>query len=82
MWLPASIYERLPQIWLLIGLGIFGFSLYLGFDYDMIFAYLGLGSICIVYSLWLFVTRRKHRDANSSSSDSNASRDSDNIAAR
>ena len=61
MWLPASIYERVPQFWLLLGLLFFAFGLYLGFEFELIFAYLALGVLCIAYSAWVFHTRRKHR---------------------
>jgi hypothetical protein len=47
----------------------------------MIFAYFGLGAICIAYSVWLLATRRKHRGENSASNDREESQDSDNIAA-
>lgn len=61
MWLPSSIYERLPQFWMLIGLMFFAFGLYLGFDYQLIFAYLALGSLCVGRSLWIFQARRSYR---------------------
>ena len=61
MWLPASIYERVPQFWLLLGLLFFVFGLYLGFEFEMIFAYLALGVLCIAYSAWVFHVRRTHR---------------------
>ena len=61
MWLPSSIYERIPQFWMLIGLMFFAFGLYLGFDYQLIFAYLALGLLCVGRSLWVFQARRSHR---------------------
>jgi hypothetical protein len=61
MWLPASIYERVPQFWLLLGLLFFAFGLYLGFEFELIFAYLTLGVLCIAHSAWVFHARRKHR---------------------
>ena len=61
MWLPSSIYERIPQFWMLMGLMFFAFGLYLGFEYQLIFAYLAIGALCVVRSLWLFLTRRMYR---------------------
>ena len=61
MWLPSTIYERIPQFWLLMGLMFFAFGLYLGFEYQLIFAYLGLGVLCVGRSIWLFQTRRMFR---------------------
>ena len=61
MWLPSSIYERVPQFWMLIGLMIFAYGLYLGFDYQLIFAYLVLGFLCVGRSLWIFQARRSYR---------------------
>jgi len=61
MWLPSPIYERIPQFWLLMGLMFFAFGLYLGFDYQLIFAYLALGVMCVGRSLWIFQARRLFR---------------------
>ena len=61
MWLPDSIYARLPQFWLLMGLLFFAFGLYLGFDYELIFVYLGTGAFCVLRSLWTFKVRREFR---------------------
>ncbi len=57
MWLPEPLYERVPQFWLLLGLLFFAFGLYLGFDYQLIFAYLGVGVLCIMRSIWIFQAR-------------------------
>ena len=61
MWLPAPIYERVPQFWLLLGLLFFAFGLYLGFEFELIFAYLALGALCVARSIWVFLARRMHR---------------------
>ena len=61
MWLPAPIYERVPQFWLLLGLLFFAFGLYLGFEFELIFAYLALGALCVARSIWTFLARRMHR---------------------
>ena len=67
MWLPASIYERVPQFWLLIGLLFFAFGLYLGFEFELIFAYLALGALCIARSVWVFQVRWRHRSKDAES---------------
>lgn len=61
MWIPTPIYERIPQFWLLMGLMFFAFGLYLGFEYQLIFAYLALGALCIARSIWVGLTRRTFR---------------------
>jgi hypothetical protein len=54
MRLTSDIFERLPQVWVLVGLLIIATGLYLGFDYSLVFVYLGIGIICFVYGLALF----------------------------
>ena len=55
MKLVSDIFERLPQVWVLVGLLIIATGLYLGFDYTLVFVYLGIGVICFLYGLVLFV---------------------------
>jgi hypothetical protein len=55
MKLVSDIFERLPQVWVLVGLLFIATGLYLGFDYSLIFVYLGIGTICLAYGLVLFV---------------------------
>ena len=54
MRLTTDIFERLPQVWVLVGLLIIATGLYLGFDYSLVFVYLGIGIISFVYGLVLF----------------------------
>ena len=61
MWLPTPIYERVPQFWLLLGLLFFAFGLYLGFEFDLIFIYIGIGIFCVSRSVWVFQARYKTR---------------------
>ena len=61
MWLTSSIYERIPQFWMLMGLLFFAFGLYLGFEYQLIFAYLAIGALCVGRSLWIFQARHMFR---------------------
>ena len=44
-----------------MGLMFFAFGLYLGFEYQLIFAYLALGALCVGRSLWIFQARRLFR---------------------
>ncbi len=55
MKLVSDIFERLPQVWVLVGLLIISGGLYLGFDYSLIFVYLGVGILCFVYGVVLYV---------------------------
>ncbi len=68
MKLTSDIFERLPQVWVLVGLLIIASGLYLGFDYSIVFVYLGLGVVCFLYGVTLFAmlllegpTRKKAR---------------------
>lgn len=61
MWLPESIYERLPQFWLLLGLLFMSSGLYLGFEYWMTKFYFGSGIVSCLWSGWVFTMRLKHR---------------------
>ena len=55
MKLTSDIFERLPQAWVLVGLLIISSGLYLGFEYSVVFVYLGIGVLSTVYGLALFV---------------------------
>jgi len=68
MWLPTPVYERVPQFWLLLGLLFFAFGLYLGFEFGIIFVYLGIGIACIVRSAWIFQARYRNRSQKDSDS--------------
>jgi len=55
MRLISDIFERLPQVWVLVGLLFIATGLYLGFDYSFVFVYLGIGTVCFLYGLVLFM---------------------------
>jgi len=61
MHLPTSIYERLPQFWILIGLLFMSSGTYLGFDYSLSFLYFGVGFACALWSMWIFTKRLAFR---------------------
>lgn len=54
MRLINDIFERLPQVWLLLGLLFISGGLYLGFDYRLSFLYMIVGAFCCLYGLVLF----------------------------
>ncbi len=53
--LISDIIERLPQVWVLLGLLFITGGLYLGFDSSLVFVYLTVGTICFLYGALLFV---------------------------
>ena len=55
MKLISDIFERLPQVWVLLGLLFASGGLYLGFDYSLAFVYFTVGAICFLYGVLLFV---------------------------
>ncbi len=57
MRLTSDIFERLPQAWVLLGLLIISTGVYLGFDYAIVFVYIGIGIFCFVFGLALFALR-------------------------
>lgn len=59
MKLISDIFERLPQVWVLLGLLFVAGGLYLGFDSSLIFVYLGVGTICFLYGVLLFVFMKR-----------------------
>ena len=61
MFIPTSIYERLPQFWLLLGLLFMSSGTYLGFDYSLSFLYFGVGFVCCLWSMWIFTKRLAFR---------------------
>jgi len=69
MWLPSTIYERLPQFYVLVGLLFMTDGLYLGFDRFYAFYYVGLGFACFFYGIGLLVVRRRFRRVRSGADD-------------
>ena len=63
MWIPTSIYERIPQFYILIGLLFMSSGFYLGFDFRLTFVYFGTGFFCFIWGLRIFVIRLIHRRA-------------------
>ena len=45
MWIPAPVYERLPQFLLLVGLLFMSSGIYLGFGHTLTWVYFGTGVV-------------------------------------
>lgn len=69
MWVPAPLYERIPQFWLLLGLLFISLGLYIGFDFELIFFYLTLGIVCLARGIWIQMLRTRFRDKRRDSED-------------
>ena len=68
MRLVTIVFERLPMVWLLLGLLFIATGLYLGFDYTLTFVYLIVGAFCSLYGLLLFIFLRIERPKKASTS--------------
>lgn len=67
MRLVTIVFERIPMVWLLLGLLFIATGLYLGFDYKLTFVYLIVGAFCSLYGLLLFIFLRIERPKRSAS---------------
>ena len=63
MWLPTPIYEKTPQLWLLMAVSFVVLALYIGFAYKLTILYLALGGFCAFRGFQIIAMRRKYRDA-------------------
>jgi hypothetical protein len=61
MWLPKTVYERVPQYWLVLGLLFMSSGMYLGFEYRLSYFYFGIGLACALWSMWAFSVRLRNR---------------------
>jgi hypothetical protein len=68
MRLVTIVFERIPMVWLLLGLLFMATGLYLGFEYKLTFVYLIVGAFCSLYGLLLFIFLRIERPRRSSGS--------------
>ena len=57
MRLPESVYERLPQFWLLLGVLFIVTGAFLGTDYPVTYIYFALGVACIFWGFCIVVLR-------------------------
>lgn len=63
MWLPTPIYERTPQLWLLMAALFVVLGAYIGFDYALTYFYVLLGTICGVRGVQVWRMRTNYRRA-------------------
>ena len=59
MWLPAPIYNRLPQFWLVAGVLFMVSAIYFGFGYRWSIYYFGVGVVACVWSVGILVARSR-----------------------
>ncbi len=57
MFLPEDVHKRIPQLWILMGLLFIACGLFLGFEYKMIFVYLGMGAVSLLHGIWAYYER-------------------------
>ncbi len=57
MRLPESVYERLPQFWLLLGVLFIVTGAFLGTDYPVTYIYFALGVVCVFWSFCIVALR-------------------------
>ena len=65
MWLPTPVYERIPQLWLLLGLLFIANGLYLGIDLPILLGYIAIGLGCCAYGASIALVRTRYRQATS-----------------
>lgn len=58
MRLFTTVFERLPMVWILLGLLFNAAGLYLGFEYSLAFGYFIVGWICCAYGVTVFFLQR------------------------
>ena len=69
MWLPTPVYERTPQLWLLVGALFIALSLYIGFAYKLTYFYVLLGGVCGGRGVHILQMRRNYRQASRAEAD-------------
>jgi len=55
MRLFTVVFERLPMVWILLGLLFNAAGLLLGFEFSLAFGYMMVGWVCIAYGVAVFV---------------------------
>jgi hypothetical protein len=61
MWLSKGVYERVPQFYFLFGLLFVAGGLYLGFDFELAFYYIGFGLLNCSVGITFFLMRLQNR---------------------
>jgi len=67
MWQSTPIYERVPLVWVLLGLLFNASGLFLGFEFTLSFVYMMVGWFCCALGVALFVFRLRERPRGSAS---------------
>ena len=62
MWLPSSLYERLPHFWLIGGVALMSSAVYFGFDYEPSMYYFAGGAVCCLWSIAILMARSRRRN--------------------
>jgi hypothetical protein len=62
MWIPTKIYEKIPHFWILSGLLIISFALYLGYEFTATFWYIALGTSCCLFGFTIISWRQRYRE--------------------
>lgn len=75
MWIPAPIYERIPQFWILLSLLFVALALYIGFDFEFVFFYLVIGFLCFGRGIWIQMMRLRFRGKQQDANDTPADND-------
>jgi disulfide bond formation protein DsbB len=70
MWLPTSVYERVPQFWFLMGLLFVLGGLYLGPNSPLSIMYLVIGILSCALGVAVTVHRMKYRKSRSAQQES------------
>jgi hypothetical protein len=72
MWIPTPAYERVPQLWFLLGLLFVANGVYLGFEFAISFLYIGVGMLCCSWGVGVFLLRLRNRRNGASRSNDDA----------
>ena len=65
MWLPTSVYERIPQFWFLMGLVFILGGIYLGPEHPMSIMYVVIGILSAALGIAVAMHRAKYRQKRS-----------------
>lgn len=61
MWRAEILFERVPIVWILVGLLFQASGLYLGFEYSMAFLYMIIGAFCFAFGVALLIFRMREK---------------------
>ena len=61
MFRAEIIHERVPIVWILVGLLFQASGLYLGFDYSLAFLFMIIGAFCFAFGVAILVFRMREK---------------------